>query len=323
MPAPKVAEVRSRISGALLSRVAGPDPTSARDRIHRTPGPRWFAPDSPIGRVHGDASMFVGGVRALLLQSLHPRAMAAVAAHSGYRGDPWGRLQRTATFVATTTFGTADDAAQIVAVVRTVHARISGTTSQGLFYEASDPHLLRWVHMAEVDSFLMAHQRYGREPLDAAGCDEYVAQTAVVGHALGASDLPLTLRDLHAQLAEYRPELGGTQEAWDAARFLLLTPPLPWVARPVYAVIAAAGVGLMPRWTRRPLRLPSVPPVEATLVRAGGRVVTSTIRWALDAVDPAEGVDPPEVIPPAWVADGGTGRLRPHQDTSTGTRAAT
>ena len=76
-----------------------------RARIHETPGPRWFAEDRPIRRVHADASMFVGGLRALLLQSLHPLAMAGVAEHSDYRGDPWGRLQRTSTFLAVTTFG--------------------------------------------------------------------------------------------------------------------------------------------------------------------------------------------------------------------------
>ena len=276
-------EVRSRIGGALFSRVAGPEGPQARDRIHLTPGPRWFPDGSAIRRVHGDASMFVGGLRALLLQSLHPHAMAAVAAHSGYRGDPWGRLARTSTFLATTTFGTADDAAQAVAVVRAVHERVRGVTSEGVPYTASDPHLVRWVHVAETHSFLAAHQRYGAQPLDDAGCDEYVAQTAVVGRALGADDVPTTLAELTAQLRAYRPELRGTTEARQAARFLLVSPPLPWVARPPYSVLAAAAVAMMPRWTRRPLRLPYLPLAEDTVVRAGGHAITGTIRWALGA----------------------------------------
>lgn len=300
------AALRTHAAGAVLRRVAGPDPTAARDRIHRTPGPRWFHPDSPIGRVHGDASMFVGGMRALLLQSLHPRAMAAVAAHSGYRGDPWGRLQRTATFLATTTFGPADDAARIVAVVRAVHARVSGTTSAGEPYEASDPHLLRWVHLAEVDSFLLAHQRLGRRPLDAAGCDEYVAQTAVVGHALGAVDLPTTVAGLHRALGAYRPELRSTTEAREAADFLLRTPPLPVPALPVYRLLAAGAIALMPRWTRPELGLPDRPLVDA-LGRAGGRTATRAIRWALAAAEPVRlaqvRVEPPEPAPgPVGVA---------------------
>nr|WP_241770113.1 oxygenase MpaB family protein [Cellulosimicrobium sp. MM] len=175
----QVAErVRGAAERAIFLRVAGPDATATRARIHETPGPRWFPAGSAVQRVHGDASMFVGGLRALLLQSLHPLAMAGVAAHSGYRGDPWGRLQRTSTFIATTTFGTADDAAGAVAAVRAVHERVRGVAPDGRPYRASDPDLLRWVHVAETQSFLVAHQEVGHRPLDAAGCDEYVAQAA-------------------------------------------------------------------------------------------------------------------------------------------------
>ncbi|MDQ2636278.1 MAG: DUF2236 domain-containing protein, partial [Actinomycetota bacterium] len=101
--------VRDRMGSALFGMVAGPGGPANRARIHETPGPRWFGEDRPIRRVHGDASMFVGGLRALLLQSLHPLAMAGVAEHSDFRNDPWGRLARTSTFLAVTTFGTADD----------------------------------------------------------------------------------------------------------------------------------------------------------------------------------------------------------------------
>ncbi|MGH3588884.1 MAG: oxygenase MpaB family protein, partial [Pseudonocardia sp.] len=121
-----VETVRAKVGDALFLKVAGPDGHANRDRIHLTPGPRWFRPDSPIGRVHGDASMFVGGLRALLLQSLHPLAMAGVAGHSGYRGDPWGRLARTSTFIATTTFATTDDAQAMIDRVRAVHERVRG-----------------------------------------------------------------------------------------------------------------------------------------------------------------------------------------------------
>ncbi len=162
---------RRRVGTALFLRVAGPDGLESRERIHGTPGPRWFAPDAAIRRVHGDASMFVGGLRALLLQSLHPAAMAGVAGHSGYRGDPWGRLARTSTFLAVTAFGTADDAQAAVDRVRAVHARVRGRTPDGQPYRADDPDLLRWVHVAEVDSFLRAHQRFGRRPLDPGGAD--------------------------------------------------------------------------------------------------------------------------------------------------------
>ncbi|GGB98786.1 oxygenase MpaB family protein [Cellulomonas carbonis] len=291
--------VQQRAAHALLTRVAGPDPSAARDAIHATPGPRWFDPASPVGRVHGDASMFAGGVRALLLQSLHPRAMAAVAGHSGYRADPWGRLQRTATFLATTTFGTVADAEQAIEVVKAVHRRIRGTTPDGEPYDASDPHLLRWVHVAEVDSFLAAHQRYGRRPLDAAGCDEYVRQAAVVGERLGATGLPLTYAELQQQLDAYRPELRATPAALEAAHFLLREPPLPAVVRPAYGLITSAGIALMPRWSRAPLRLPDVPAVDAAVLRPVGRFATGAIRWALAAAPPAQPPGPLVLTPPA------------------------
>lgn len=273
--------VRAGLGRALFGMVAGPEGPVNRSRIHDTPGPRWFAEDRPIRRVHADASMFVGGLRALLLQSMHPLAMAGVAEHSDYRGDPWGRLQRTSTFLAVTTFGTADHAQRAVDKVRGIHRRVRGVAPDGTPYEASDPHLLEWVHIAEVDSFLSAHQRYGAAPLDQAGRDGYVADAALVAEALGVVDPPRTEHQLQQRISEYRPELRGTQAARDAARFLLLTPPLPLVARAPYGALAAASVALLPGWVRAPLRLPYVPPVEATVIKVAGNAVVGGIRWAM------------------------------------------
>uniref|UniRef100_UPI00211B1BF9 oxygenase MpaB family protein n=1 Tax=Streptomyces griseiscabiei TaxID=2993540 RepID=UPI00211B1BF9 len=131
--------VREQLGQALFRRVAGPDGPDTRARIHETPGPRWFGPDRPIRTVHGDASMFIGGLSALLLQSLHPLAMAAVAGHSGYRGDPWGRLQRTSTFLAVTTYGTAEDARRAVDHVRGIHERIGRVVRHALGRGPADP----------------------------------------------------------------------------------------------------------------------------------------------------------------------------------------
>jgi len=152
--------VRRSIAVALRDRVAGEDNAAKAAVIWDKPGERWFTQSDPIWRVQADASMFVAGIRALLLQSLHPLAMAGVAGHSGYQGDPWGRLQRTSTFLATTTFGTIEDAEAIIAKVRGIHARVRGKAPDGRPYAASDPHLLKWVHIAEADSFLRTHQRY-------------------------------------------------------------------------------------------------------------------------------------------------------------------
>jgi uncharacterized protein (DUF2236 family) len=284
MPLPVIARpaaaLRDRLGEAIFLRVAGPDGPRHRDRIHGTPGPRWFEPGSPITRVHGDASMFVGGIRALLLQSLHPVAMRAVSEHSGYRSDMWGRLARTSRFLAVTTFGTAHDAQQAVDAVRAIHDRVTGTGPDGTPYAAADPHLLLWVHVAEIDSFLAAHRAYGKDPLDAAERDEYVAQTAEIARRLGVTDPPTTEAELRSTIAEFRPELRATPEAREAARYLLVHPPLPLAARAPYGVLVAAAVGLLPVWTRRHLRLPWLPVTERTVVRALGAGAVGAIRWA-------------------------------------------
>jgi len=273
--------LRHSMGESLVGLVAGSDAHAQRDRIHLRPGPRWFEPGRPIRQVHADASMFVGGLSALLLQSLHPLAMAAVEGHSGYRGDPWGRLQRTSAFLAVTTFGVDEDAEAAVARVRAVHAHVSGISPDGRRYRASDPHLLSWVHLAEVSTFLNAHQRYGAHPLNQLGCDAYVADTAVVARRLGVLDPPLHEDALHAQLEAFRPEIRSTGQSRAAARFLLLNPPVPWVMRPAYAVLSAAAVELMPRWARAPLGLPYLPVVEPTVVRAAGQALTAGIRYVL------------------------------------------
>jgi len=283
------AQVRERLGRGIFAMIAGPEGPQNRTRIHETPGPRWFAEDRPIRRVHADASMFVGGLRALLLQSLHPLAMAGVAQHSDYRGDPWGRLQRTSTFLAVTTFGTATDAQRAVDKVRGIHRRVHGRAPDGREYRADDPHLLEWVHIAEIDSFLRAYQLYGAAPLDQDERDSYVADTARVAAALGVPEPPRTEAELGERIAGYRSELCSTEAAREAARFLLITPPLPLLARAPYGVLAATSVSMLPPWARLPLRLPYLPPVEATAIRLSGRILVSGIRWALS-------VDQPEAL---------------------------
>jgi uncharacterized protein (DUF2236 family) len=273
--------LRRNVSIALRERVAGQDNAAKAAVIWDKPGERWFTQSDPIWRVHADAAMFVAGIRALLMQSLHPLAMAGVAGHSGYKGDPWGRLQRTSNFLATTTFGTIEDAEAIIERVCEIHERVRGNAPDGRAYAASDPHLLKWVHVTETDSFLRAHQRYAAAPLTAVEADCYVAQSCVVATRLGVIDPPTTVAGLDAAIESYRPELQGTPEAREAARFLLLQPPLPWVARPGYGALAGAAVALLPLWTRLPLMLPYLPLVEQAIALPVGGVATSVIRWAL------------------------------------------
>ncbi len=283
---PSLASVRDRAGTELFLRVAGPDGLAERDRIHLTPGPRWYLPGSPIRTVHGDASMFIGGMRALLLQSLHPQAMAAVAAHSGYKGDPWGRLARTSTFLAVTTFGTADDAQTAIDRVRWVHERIKGVTPEGLAYAAADPTLLRWVHVAEVDSFLRSYRLYGqRRPIDAVDADRYVAEAARVAVALGAERVPTSVTELALALREFRPVLGPSAAAREAADFLLHEPPVPWTLRPAYTGLARAAVASLPLWACEQLGVRHPGPVGRGAARVSGGTVTRLIRWMLGPDD--------------------------------------
>ena len=131
------------------------------------------------------------------------------------------------------------------------------------------------------DSFLTAHQEYGARPLTATECDEYVAQTAEVARRLGVVDPPQTRAGLDAVLEAFRPELRVTEHAREAVSYLIWHPPLPLAARPAYGVLVAAAIGLMPAWSRGPLRLPSHPVADRTVVRALGSLATRTIRWAL------------------------------------------
>ncbi len=276
-----ITTVRDSLTKALRDRVAGPDGEQRMLELMDPTAPRWFADDRPIRRVHSDAAMFIGGLRALLVQSLHPLAMAGVAQHSDFRNDPWGRLQRTADFLAATSFGPASEAQRSIDVINRVHERVVGVASDGRAYSARDPHLLRWVHIIEIDSFLTAHQRFGEFPLDEAGCDGYVQDTAFIARKLGVTAPPESARALRDQISSYRGEVRASKESRDAMRYLLLEPPLPLVARAAYSLLVAATISTLPRWSRPHLGLPYLPVTERLALRPLGDVITRVVRWAM------------------------------------------
>lgn len=268
------------IARSIRARVAGPEADEREFEIWGAPGERWFTPADPISRVHADSAMYIGGIRALLLQALHPLAMAGVAGHSGYRSDPWGRLQRTSQYIATTTFGRIEDAERLIARIRGIHRRVAGTAPDGRAYRASDPHLLRWVHIAEIESFLTAHQVFGASPLTAAEADRYVAQAGMIGEKLGVVDPPRTVDRLRDDLWTFGPELEATAAAHDVARLLVFEPPLPATARLGYWMFAAAAVSILPGTARRMLELGDWRLTDAYLARPAGEVATHLVRWA-------------------------------------------
>ncbi|HVA59370.1 MAG TPA: oxygenase MpaB family protein [Mycobacteriales bacterium] len=247
-----------------------------------------FPPGSVTWRVHADPVMWVGGLRALLLQAVHPAAMAGVLEHSDFRSDPWGRLMRTANYVGTVSFGPRADVERLGARVRQLHARVEGRDRvSGRRYRASDPDLLRWVHCCEVDSFLSSYRRSGGR-LDDRDADRYLAEqtraAAVVGLELG--EIPASVSALADYFAAMRPSLLADERVRATARFVL-HPPMPsklLPLRPAWAGIAALAWALLPPWVRRLYGLPGLGVVDllATsqlrILAAGLRALPATVR---------------------------------------------
>ena len=223
--------------------------------------PGLFGPESVAWRVLADPSMLLAGMRGLLIQALHPLAMAGVDQHSDYRADPWGRLQRTIEYVVTTTFGDTAAAEQMGARVRAVHERVVGTDPHtGRPYRAGDPDLLAWVHNVEVHSFVAAYRRYGGWLADG-DADRFVAEMTRVAPLveLPADAVPSTLGELRAVLREAPLEL--TPAARQGAR-TILSPPLPLAARPLYGVAVAGAISLLPRRVRAAYGFPWFAPAD-------------------------------------------------------------
>jgi uncharacterized protein (DUF2236 family) len=229
-----------------------------------------FGPDSVAWHIHADPVMLVGGMRALLVQALEPRAMAAVDQHSKFREDPWGRLARTSNFVMTTIYGDTAAAEAACDRVRKVHARIHGIdTVTGMPYSGSDPDLLLWIHAVEVESFVLVYRTYaGRLSEDDA--DRYVVEMGRVAEMveLPPDMTPRSMGEVREYLRAVRPTLRATPAAFDGLRVVLL-PPMPPQFRPLWVVPAMAAVAILPGYARRMYRLPWVPgaglPVRAAM----------------------------------------------------------
>ncbi len=275
--------VQRAFGESVRSRVAGADADERAEQIWGKPGPRWFRPEDPVWRVHEDASMFPGGIAALLLQTLHPLAMAGVAGHSGYRSDPWGRLIRTSDYIAITTYATIPDAEALIARVRARHEQVRGKDHQGRPYRASDPELLTWVHAAEIQAFLWAHQAYGRAPLSPREADLYVEQAGLPAAKLGVPDPPCSVAELAGVIEAVRLQLEVSPEALDTVDFLLRTPPVSGSARPGYTLLAYGAVALLPGWVRSMLGI-RLPEPALPLASGLGRFGTAAVRWSLAGV---------------------------------------
>ncbi len=279
-------ELRTRLGREVVSLLSTEPEVDLSTFATPAGDPGLFPPDSPVWEVHADTSMFVGGIRALLFQAMHPLAMAGVAEHSDYRRDPLRRLQRTATFIRDTTFGNTQRVDTAIKMVRRVHTHVKGIAPDGRPYSASSPDLLRWVHVAEIDSFLAAHVRYGVAPLSASRTDRYVDEMAEVALRLGADWVPRSFVEMQSYLGDMRGELVAGDQARDVAQWLLNTPAHPsgWLPQMVMNV---AAVGLLPGWVRRELGLvltPFIDPlalIDPVVVQPTALFLVRTLGWAL------------------------------------------
>lgn len=279
MPSPLVA-IRERIANQVrgLTRATG----SLTLDIASPPGdPGLFGPDAVCWKVHADfPAMMAGGVSALLLQALHPRALAGVWDHSNFREDLQGRLGRTAQFVAGTTYGSRHDALALIDRVKTIHDRVQGIAPDGRPYSANDPDLLTWVHVAEMSSFLAGYLRYVDGNLSGAQQDRYFEETALVAEMLGARNVPKSRAAVQTYLNAMRAELVSSDRTRTVVEVLMTwQAPRPGL-RPAVRLFLDAGIQLLPPWARQMLDLKQ-PPLQAAFASAAMRTVAPTLRWAL------------------------------------------
>lgn len=265
--------LRARIVDAATDPFGHAPYPLARSLEHRG-DPGLFGPGSVSWRVIGDTSAFVGGIRALLIQAAHPEVVAGVADHSRYREDPLGRLSRTSAYVTATTYGAMPEVRAAIDVVRGVHRPVRGRSHRARAYSAATPKYAAWVHNALTDSFLVAYQAYGPEPLTPEEEDRFVAEQTKVGALLDADPMPATAGELHAWIAEH-PDVGPSPGMGEAVSFLS-KPPLRPGQRAGYRLLAMAAIDTIPDRILDTLGLQRGPGFRTVGNRAVG-----ALRWAL------------------------------------------
>ena len=236
--------------------------------------PGLFGPGSASWEVIGDVATFVGGIRALLIQSAHPEVVAGVADHSAYATDPLGRLSRTSAYVTAAAFGAMPEVDEAIRTVRVAHRPVKGASHRGKAYSAADGAMASWVHNVLVDSFLVTHQRFGQRPLTPERADAFVAEQRDLGQRLGATELPGTAADLSRWIDEH-PAIGPSPAMEDVVRFLH-DPPLPGFASLGYRRLFGGAASTLTD------PISEIIGVQGT--RSGGAIasaVVRTLRWSL------------------------------------------
>lgn len=243
LAAPATARIRHWVLSAF------PRGQSGIDYDHPAGDPGLFGPDSVTWRIHADfPGMLSGGLCALMLQTLHPRALAGVWDHSNFREDLVGRLRRTTAFVAGTTYAGRAEAERLIARVATIHARVHGVLPDGRRYAADDPDLLTWVHVTESYGFLQGYRRYCPDALPAGAADRYYAEVRRIAEALGARAVPASEAAVRDYFAQVRGELACDERSREVLAVLSrIRLPVP-VAGLSRALFLGTGAALLPAW---------------------------------------------------------------------------
>ena len=244
--------------------------------------PGLFGPQSVVWKVHADFSaMMVGGLSSLMIQALHPRALAAVWDHSNFRQQLKARLGRTALFVASTTYGGVELATQSIQRVNAIHSKIQGIDLQGQTYRADEPDLLRWVHLVETVSFLNAFQHLALRPLSSSDCDKYVVEMNKVGEMLGANNLPNTLQDLQRAILQYEPVLTFDERTRETLRSIE-NYSVGLTEKPFVALILGVSFDIIPGWILEKLQRSPDVCLHINARKLALQIASQPVQWMLN-----------------------------------------
>lgn len=246
------------------------------------PGDRGlFGPESIAWKVHADfISMMIGGISSLIMQALHPQALAGVWDHSSFREDLKGRLGRTAFFIAATTYGSKAMALQIIDKVNRIHTKITGFDEFGRPYAATDPHLLAWVHLTETRSFMSAFESHRVEKISTTAKDQYFAEMKMLAEKMGAINLPASYSGTNAEIEKYIPELHFGERAKMIIQ-LLDNFPTSITAKPFVKLITRAGFLNLPDWVHPLIGRSKPTNIERLTINKSIDLVAIPVRQAL------------------------------------------
>ena len=276
---------------SLLARAREQASTSIRHSAGLTKGPpprcndpaeAYSEVDGVARLVHGDLpSMLVGGLGSLFLQMLHPYAMAGVADHSRYQDDPLGRLLQTANFINATTYGSSTQAHEAIDRVLNVHRFVNGVADDGQPYDANDPHLLLWVHCAEISMFLSGYQRFGAQTISDEEADRYVREMIPLARDLGVLEPPTSVAELNATLLRFRPELRLSNAGVVARDFIAHSVVKSRSQRFTYRLLVLSAWSLLTPWAQELLGVKTNRVLDRLVIRPSTKIVSYLMRLAV------------------------------------------